>query len=50
MDKEKETIRIELTDEQKKAIKDASGQEVSVIEFTAQELEARIAPGIHFKY
>jgi hypothetical protein len=50
MDKQKQTIRIELTDEQKKTIKDASGQEVSVIEFTAQELEARIAPAVHYKY
>lgn len=43
MDK-KETIRIELTDEQKKQIKDASGQDVQALEITAQELEQRIAP------
>jgi hypothetical protein len=40
----KETIRIELTDEQKKQIKDASGQDVQALEITAQELEQRIAP------
>jgi hypothetical protein len=44
MENEKPTIRIELTEEQKKAIKEASGEEISVIEFTAQELEDRIAP------
>lgn len=40
----KDTIRIELTDEQKKQIKDASGQDVQALEITAQELEQRIAP------
>lgn len=44
MDKQKERIRIELTAEQKKQIKDASGEDVQAIEFTAQELEDRIAP------
>jgi len=44
MENEKPTIRIELTEEQKKAIKEASGEEISVIEFTPQELEDRIAP------
>lgn len=37
-------VRIELTDEQKKQIKEASGEDVSAIEFTVQELEQRIAP------
>jgi len=49
MDKEKPRIRIELTDEQKKQIKEASGEDVSALEFTARELEERIAPLI-FKY
>ena len=44
MENEKPRIRIELTEEQKKAVKEASGEEISVIEFTAQELEDRIAP------
>lgn len=44
MDKQKDRIRIELTAEQKKQIKDASGEEVQAIELTAQELEDRIAP------
>jgi hypothetical protein len=37
-------IRVELTPEQRKVIKDASGEEVTTLEFTAQELEERIAP------
>lgn len=40
----KDRIRIELTDEQKKQIKEASGEDVSAIEFTVQELEQRITP------
>jgi hypothetical protein len=43
-DKTPSRIRVELTTEQKQQIKDASGEEVSVLEFTAQELEERIAP------
>ena len=49
MKKEEPRIRIELTNEQKKQIKDASGEDVSVIEFTARELEQRIAPVIYIK-
>jgi hypothetical protein len=37
-------VRIELTEAQKKQIKDASGEDVSAIEFTVQELEQRISP------
>jgi hypothetical protein len=48
MTKEESRIRSELTVEQKKQIKEASGEDVSAIEFTAQELEDRIAP-IRFK-
>ena len=49
--KKDERIRIELTSEQRKQIKDASGEDVAALEFTAKELEERIAPaGIHFKY
>ena len=44
MTKEQQRIRIELTEEQKKQVKEASGQDVTTLEFTAQELEARIAP------
>lgn len=38
------SIRIELTAEQKKQIKAASGEEVSALELTVDELEQRIAP------
>ena len=43
MENEKPRIRIELTEDQKQKIKQASGEEISVIEFTMQELEERIA-------
>lgn len=38
------SIRIELTAEQKRQIKEASGEDVSALEFTAAELEQRVAP------
>lgn len=44
MEKQPQRIRIELTAEQKKRIKEASGEDVDAIELTAQELEDRIAP------
>ena len=37
-------IRIELTPEQKKQIKEASPEDVGPAEFTLQELEERVAP------
>lgn len=37
-------VRIELTPEQKKRIKEASGGDVDEIELTVRELEDRIAP------
>jgi hypothetical protein len=39
-----ETIRIELTPEQSEKIKMQIGKSASSIEFTVQELEARITP------
>lgn len=39
-----ERIRIELTDEQKEQIKEVVGQEVKALDFSAKELEERIAP------
>ncbi|HEY2853849.1 MAG TPA: hypothetical protein VGJ18_13435 [Gemmatimonadaceae bacterium] len=44
------SIRIELTDDQRKQIKAASGEDVSALEFTPEELEQRIAPLAPFKY
>jgi hypothetical protein len=39
----KEVIRIELTEEQKKAVRE---QDASAVEFTVEELEQRIAPAV----
>jgi hypothetical protein len=51
MEKQESRIRIELTDEQMQQIKQASGQSVCALEFSAQELEPRIAPSdISFTY
>jgi hypothetical protein len=41
---EKKPIRIELTEEQKKQIRDATGKDASAIELTAEELESRVSP------
>lgn len=37
-------IRIELTEEQKNKIREATGQEAAAIELTAEELEDRVSP------
>ena len=39
-----ETVRIELTEEQKKQLREQTGQDANAIEFTVDELEERIAP------
>jgi hypothetical protein len=44
MSEKKETVRIELTDEQKQALRNQTGQDANAIEFSVQELEERIAP------
>ena len=41
----KEPIRIELTEEQKKLVREATGKDASAIELTAEELEERVSPG-----
>ena len=43
-DENRNSIRIELTTEQRRQITEVSGVEVSALELTAQELEERIAP------
>jgi hypothetical protein len=40
----KDTVRIELTDEQKMQLRQITGREGNAIEFNVQELEERIAP------
>jgi hypothetical protein len=37
-------IRIELTEEQQKQVREATGKELSAFEFTTEQLEDRIAP------
>ena len=37
-------IRIELTEEQKAQLREATGKEASAIELTAEELEDRVSP------
>ena len=41
---EPDPIRIELSPEQRQKVKTATGRDVTFIELTVQELEARIAP------
>jgi hypothetical protein len=43
----KEIVRIELTEEQKKAVRE---QDASAVEFTVEELEQRIAPAMTFHF
>ena len=44
MDKPASQVRIELTDDQRKQIREVSGKEVAVLEVTVTELEERVAP------
>jgi len=37
-------VRIELTDEQRQKIREATGKDAAAVQFTAEELEQRIAP------
>ena len=43
-----DVVRIELTDEQKNQVKEVVGQDVKALEFTAKELEERIAPFMRY--
>jgi hypothetical protein len=44
MSSEKKNVRLNLTEEQKAVIKNATGKSADSVEFTVQELEERIAP------
>lgn len=44
MEKKKEAVRIELTEDQKQVIRNATGKEIESLEFSAEALEERIAP------
>ena len=39
-----EPVRIELTEDQKKLILEATGKDASAIELTVEELEERVSP------
>lgn len=40
----KKPVRIELTDEQRAQLKNATGKNAEALEFSVEELEERIAP------
>jgi hypothetical protein len=44
-----EVVRIELTEEQRKRIREAMGREATAVVFSADELEERVAPRAHFE-
>ena len=44
MSNPKDHLRIELTPEQKATIRSATGKDAEAVEFSVEELEARIAP------
>lgn len=44
MAKKQDTVRIELTEEQKKQIRERTGKDAKAIELTAEELEERVSP------
>jgi DNA-binding MarR family transcriptional regulator len=44
MSESKRNVRIELTEEQRRQLEEATGKQATAIEFTAEELEERIAP------
>ena len=41
---EQKNFRLSLTEEQKKAIRDATGKDAEALELSVEELEERIAP------
>jgi hypothetical protein len=50
MSSPKDQIRIELTPEQKASIRSTTGKDAEAVEFSVEELEARIAPsGLYLK-
>ena len=40
----KNTVRIELTEEQRKQLREQTGQDLDTVELTVEQLEDRIAP------
>jgi hypothetical protein len=48
MSNPKDSVKLELTPEQKAMIKNTTGKSADAVEFSVQELEERIAPGTLF--
>ena len=46
--KQNDVVRIDLTEEQKEQVKEATEKSADAIELTVQELEARIAPRVMY--
>jgi hypothetical protein len=44
MTEQAKPIRLELTEEQKRQVREATGKELSAVEFTVEQLEDRVAP------
>ncbi|HSM37405.1 MAG TPA: hypothetical protein VK837_13470 [Longimicrobiales bacterium] len=44
MEKKNKGVRIELTEEQRNKIRETTGKDANAIEFSAEELEERVAP------
>ena len=44
MEQQKKTIRIDLTDEQKRLIREETGKDAKAIEVTVEDLEERLSP------
>jgi uncharacterized small protein (DUF1192 family) len=42
----KDSVRIDLTPEQKNAVRNATGKDAEAVELSVEELEARIAPAV----
>ena len=42
--KPKQTVRVELTEEQNKQLREQTGQQVDALELSVEELEPRITP------
>jgi len=49
MSNAKDQIRIELTPEQKASLRSTTGKDAEAVEFSVEELEARIAPSTLFR-
>ncbi|HSM37312.1 MAG TPA: hypothetical protein VK837_13005 [Longimicrobiales bacterium] len=44
MEKKAKSVRIDLTDEQRKRLKEETGKDAKALEISAEELEERITP------